>query len=71
MVAGARLESLWSAFLHRRFLDSKILTLKDVVDLVGPDSLGLRAICMASQLQEKWCTTCTVHGSELLGHHCT
>ncbi|XP_041946065.1 uncharacterized protein LOC121707480 [Alosa sapidissima] len=65
--------------LRRRFLDSRIVMLKDVVDLAGSDfqnarrfaaSIGLRSLRVATQLLDKWRTTCNT-GGIFNRRHCT
>ncbi|XP_048113258.1 uncharacterized protein LOC125303492 [Alosa alosa] len=66
--------------LRRRFLDSRIVTLKDVVDLAGSDfrnarrfaaSIGLRSLRVATQLLDKWRTTCNTGERTLMKDYCS
>lgn len=77
VVGGARMDVSLSDFptFQRRLLDSKIVTLKDVVIRAGAefkdvrsfaDSMGLRCTRVASKLLDKWRTSCTAEESKLL-----
>ena len=82
VIGGARLDvsEVGLPALEKMLLSSKIVILKNVIDLAGSDfgnvkgfadCLGLRSCRVVSQLLKKWRDTCTAGEIKLVEDYCT